>query len=81
MRELDRAELAALLAPEFPRQAWYSQRVVAQSVLWAEAPASGTASFLTLADHRPMASPALFSALNRNKRSLTLDLKARPQVN
>ena len=58
VRELDRAELAALLAPEFPRQAWYSQRVVAQSVLWAEAPASGTASFLTLADHRPMASPA-----------------------
>ena len=27
VRELDRAELAALLAPAFPRQAWYAQRV------------------------------------------------------
>jgi SAM-dependent methyltransferase len=58
VRELDRAELAALLAPAFPRQAWYAQRVVAQSVLWAEATDSGANSFLTLADHRPAASPA-----------------------
>jgi len=58
VRELDRAELAALLAPAFPRQAWYAQRVVAQSVLWAEAPATATTSFLTLADHRPITSPA-----------------------
>lgn len=57
VRELDRAELAALLAPAFPRQTWYAQRVVAQSVLWAEAPGSGRASFLTLADHRPITSP------------------------
>jgi SAM-dependent methyltransferase len=58
VRELDRTELAALLAPAFPRQAWYAQRVVAQSALWAEAPAGNAASFLTLADHRPVASPA-----------------------
>jgi SAM-dependent methyltransferase len=58
VRELDRAELAALLAPAFPRQTWYAQRVVAQSVLWAEAPASNATSFLTLADHRPIASQA-----------------------
>ncbi len=36
VRELDRAELAALLTPSFPRQAWYAQRVLAQSALWAE---------------------------------------------
>lgn len=37
VRELDRDELAALLASGFPRQAWYAQRVIAQSALWAEA--------------------------------------------
>jgi SAM-dependent methyltransferase len=58
VRELDRAELAALLAPAFPRQTWYAQRVVAQSVLWAEAPVAAATSFLTLGDHRPVASPA-----------------------
>jgi SAM-dependent methyltransferase len=58
VRELDRAELAALLAPAFPRQTWYAQRAIAQSVLWAETPASGAPSFLTLADHRPVTSPA-----------------------
>jgi ubiquinone/menaquinone biosynthesis C-methylase UbiE len=34
--ELDRAELKALLDPGFPQQAWYAQRVVAQSALWTE---------------------------------------------
>jgi SAM-dependent methyltransferase len=58
VRELDRAELAALLAPAFPRQTWYAQRVVAQSALWAEEAGGGPSSFLTLADHRPSASPA-----------------------
>ena len=53
VRELDRAELAALLTPAFPRQTWYAQRVVAQSVLWAEEAGGGPSSFLTLADHRP----------------------------
>lgn len=36
VRELDRAELAALLDPVFPQQRWYAQRVLAHSVLWAE---------------------------------------------
>ena len=58
LRELDRAELAALLAPAFPRQAWYAQRVIAQSVLWAEGRDSGSTSFLTLADHRPVTARA-----------------------
>ena len=58
MRELDRAELAALLSPVFPRQAWYAQRVIAQSALWAEGPSAGAASFVTLADDRPAVAPS-----------------------
>jgi len=38
VRELTREELAAMLAPVFPRQAWYGQRVLAHSLLWAEEP-------------------------------------------
>ena len=36
VRELTRDELAALLAPGFPRQEWYGQRAFAHSLLWAE---------------------------------------------
>ncbi|MEP7327920.1 MAG: class I SAM-dependent methyltransferase [Betaproteobacteria bacterium] len=50
VRELDRAELAALLTPAFPVQAWYAQRVIAQSALWAENASSRTNGFLALAD-------------------------------
>lgn len=49
VRELDRAELAALLAPAFPAQAWYAQRVIAQSVLWSESASSAPNAFLALA--------------------------------
>jgi ubiquinone/menaquinone biosynthesis C-methylase UbiE len=56
VRELDRAELAALLAEHFPQQAWYAQRVLAQSVVWAEDAADARPAFVTLADDRP--SPA-----------------------
>ena len=52
VRELDRAELAALLAPAFPRQSWYAQRVLAQSALWAEGRSAGAAEFCTLAGDR-----------------------------
>ena len=52
VRELDRAELAALLAPAFPRQSWYAQRVLAQSALWAEGRSAGAAEFCTLANDR-----------------------------
>ena len=58
VRELDRAELAALLSPVFPRQAWYAQRVIAQSALWAEGPAAGPASFVTLGAGRPAVAPS-----------------------
>lgn len=58
VRELDRNELRALLDPVFPRQAWYAQRVIAQSALWAEAPAAAGASFVALARDQPTAAPA-----------------------
>jgi len=51
VRELTREELAALLAPDFPQQRWYCQRVVAHSAFWADAadPAAGRmASVLAL---------------------------------
>ncbi len=49
VRELDRDELAALLTQHFPAQAWYAQRVIAQSALWAEGPAAAPNAFLGLA--------------------------------
>ena len=51
VKELDRAELKALLDPVFPRQAWYAQRVIAQSALWSEddEPAGPGTQFVTLA--------------------------------
>jgi hypothetical protein len=58
VRELDRDELRALLDPAFPRQAWYGQRVIAQSALWAEAQQSNGVAFVTLADEGPGAAPA-----------------------
>ena len=37
VRELDRAELKALLDLHFPQQAWHAQRVIAHSALWLDA--------------------------------------------
>jgi len=48
VRELDRDELAALLGRELPQQAWYAQRVLAQSVLWREGETSGPLAYATL---------------------------------
>jgi SAM-dependent methyltransferase len=36
VKELTREELATILAAAFPRQAWYGQRMLAHSLLWAE---------------------------------------------
>ena len=58
VRELDRDELAALLAPAFPRQAWYAQRVIAQSALWSEAPSAAPVACLALPGERPATVPA-----------------------
>jgi SAM-dependent methyltransferase len=46
VRELTRAELAALLMPLFAQQRWYCQRIVAHSAFWADAadPATGRAA-------------------------------------
>ncbi len=58
--ELDRTELKALLDPAFSQQQWYGQRVVAQSLLWAEGQGNAAVQFLTLPEHE--AKPALAPA-------------------
>ena len=58
VRELDRAELAALLAPGFPRQAWYAQRIVAQSALWSEGAYGANAACMALVDAHSVSAPA-----------------------
>ena len=58
VRELDRAELAALLTPVFPEQDWYGQRVIAQSTLWSESPTSAPNAFLTFAADAVRPQPA-----------------------
>jgi len=50
VRELDRDELVALLTPVFPAQAWYAQRVIAQSALWADGAEPGPNAFVTLVE-------------------------------
>jgi SAM-dependent methyltransferase len=58
VKELDRDELKALLDPAFPRQAWYGQRVLAQSALWAEGENRQPAQFLSLPDDSMHSLPA-----------------------
>jgi SAM-dependent methyltransferase len=52
LKELDRAELKALLAPGFPQQAWYAQRLVAQSALWAQDDGAAGTQYVTLVGDR-----------------------------
>ena len=52
VKELDRAELANLLDPFFPRQTWFGQRIIAQSALWAEDGGAGGVAFTVFADGR-----------------------------
>lgn len=63
VRELDRDELAALLAPAFPRQAWYAQRVLAQSVVWSLEASTGAPAYLKLADGTTIAAPGPADAM------------------
>ena len=59
--ELDRAELKTLLDPGFPVQAWYGQRVLAQSALWAEGDNRQPAQFLSLPDDSmPAPAPPMY---------------------
>ena len=60
VRELDRGELADLLAEGFPNQAWYGQRVLAQSAIWSQrAPAAGV-DFVTLDGPRTEPAPPMY---------------------
>ena len=54
VRELSREELATMLHSSFPQQAWYGQRVLAHSLLWAEEPpmVPRATALLALADDR-----------------------------
>ena len=60
VKELDRAELKALLDPKFPQQAWHAQSVVAQSALWAQGEGPQGTQFLQLPgdEVRPAREPA-----------------------
>lgn len=65
VKELDRAEFSTLLDPLFPRQAWFGQRVIAQSALWAEDGDAGGVAFTVLDNGRTVqyvqpASPMYF---------------------
>lgn len=50
VRELYRDELLALLAPHFPYVRLYGQKLLFQSVIWAEQDAAGTVATATMAD-------------------------------
>jgi SAM-dependent methyltransferase len=50
VHELARPELATMLDARFERQTWYGQRVLAHSLLWAEARPRGPAELLALVD-------------------------------
>ena len=56
VRELDRDELAQLLGAGFPHQAWYAQRVLAQSAIWSQASPAAGSEFVSL--QGPRAEPA-----------------------
>ncbi len=58
VRELSRQELATMLDARFERQAWYGQRVVAHSMLWAEARSHRPTELLALVDDRVESSAA-----------------------
>jgi SAM-dependent methyltransferase len=64
VRELDRAELAALLDPLFPQQAWHAQRVGAHSLLWSQEARAGEVTYDTLArdvlEHRAEPAPPMY---------------------
>jgi len=58
VRELDRAELKALLDAAFPVQAWHAQRVAAHSLLWREGATQGDVHYDALTDSGPVARDA-----------------------
>jgi ubiquinone/menaquinone biosynthesis C-methylase UbiE len=60
VRELDRDELAAALAPHFASQAWYAQAVLAQSAIWSQAEQAGAAEFVGAGVRRAEPAPPMY---------------------
>ena len=60
VRELDRDELADLLAAGFPQQAWYAQRVIAQSAIWSQGAAAADAQFVATDGARAEPAPPMY---------------------
>jgi SAM-dependent methyltransferase len=60
VRELDRDELAQLLATGFPQQSWHAQRVLAQSAIWSQDAAASGSEFLTLDGVRSEPAPPMY---------------------
>jgi SAM-dependent methyltransferase len=60
VRELDRDELADLLAAGFPQQAWHAQRVIAQSAIWSQDAANAGAQFVTTDGARAEPAPPMY---------------------
>ena len=60
VRELDREELADLLGAGFPRQAWYAQRVLAQSAIWSQSAPSAKSEFVTPDGARAEPAPPMY---------------------
>ena len=60
VRELDRDELAQLLTAGFPAQAWYAQRVLAQSAIWSHDAGTAGTEFVTLDGARAEPAPPMY---------------------
>jgi SAM-dependent methyltransferase len=73
VRELDRDELADLLAAGFPQQAWHAQRVLAQSAIWSQDAAGTNSQYVTLEGARPEPAPPMYLRALTRERALAWD--------
>jgi SAM-dependent methyltransferase len=70
VRELDHGELSDLLTAGFPQQAWYGQRVLAQSAIWSQGAPTAASEFITLDGARPEpAAPMYFLVIAGGERA------------
>jgi SAM-dependent methyltransferase len=72
VRELDRGELAALLDPCFPQQAWHGQNVCAQSVLWAQSQGGGEVAYVRPDGAATEPAPAMYFIVVAGSREAVL---------
>jgi septal ring factor EnvC (AmiA/AmiB activator) len=72
VRELDRDELADLLAAGFPQQAWHAQRVLAQSAIWSQDAAGTNSQYVTLEGARPEPAPPMYFLVVAAARGVSL---------